>query len=1140
MNKFNIRVFFLLAAVSLYLVFKWLPNGQIIAGGDVGIPILDPRKQLNEVLSSWWESHATGISSPVTYTAVPFYTILSIFNIIGIDETATQKGLFFLILFGGSASIFLLALSFHLNKWAALISSLFYVFNLISLSVWQRGVHNGMLMLLLAPLSLLILNFGVKNKRYASIIFVNIFSFLFSYVFGALGFFFSLWLLWTIYIFTMLLYNWQNRQERKFILTFYFLLVVSWVGTNTWWIIHLIQSSNDVLGQFTQEQLRGRGSDVLFGLKPYHNPLYILRGLSAFYHFGVKDWGNFYQNSFILLLSWIPTVVIFYTALSKSNHKNIYWKFLIILTAIILILSKGVNPPLGLLNAWPYDLFPVLAPLRNPYEKIGILLIIPFSLLFAYGFGQIYIYLKSKRLYFLNQVSILIVLALLTILVWPLWLGKIFISEGRKYSVTIPSYYEQANNWLKSRIAQDDSRVLHLPLSWGESIDYKWGYTGIEPSQYFFNGSSIGYQIGVPLVDSRIRDILISVHKQDSAKIQKALASLNIGWVVIHNETIWKPRVLESPDRINDWISQTADFLEHKIDFGPLSIYRVKDQYRLGHFYSEGRLISIKRPDQANSFRIWDEIEKSNDGFLTEIQDKHQEILEKFIEKNIIFPKSKIKYIPITLPSSETALNELTKLKYPENILGLLYQYDRVRECFFKSGRKFKEAVVLSKELKSKAAKNALMNYQQQLTDCARISEETLSGYLNATYVGKEILGHVIRQKAVLQTGFNDSETIEQKLIAKETLDELLANLRINPKFEPKVQDSDKKIISFNYILDKDGEYSLRINNPDSELVKIPPKIIQINDQAIKSIPVEVNEKVIKYPAVPFKKGYNEVQLQTETDKNLIEKSLDAKKQNSDLGFKYIQKDYGFLGEAVSNPVSLKIDLPDLDIEQTYELIFDLDLFQGSSPFVMITYDSDPQDPSGNFKPSFIREIDITALPANLRSVRFEFIPPLNAITGQLAFVLIPSSTNTQSIPTRALIKNIRVSSIFKDDLVLDKIIDMKTERLGNANINWKKVNQTFYTVNLLKQQPPYTLVFSETFHPLWQVTDSAGKKINLPHFSINGFANGWLVENSLPEKVYVKFELQNALRIGGLIAMVVFISSSILFIYFDLSKRFK
>lgn len=1136
MRSFNFKVVVLLILISIYLVFKWLPGDQILAGGDVGIPVFSPQKQLSEVASAWWESHATGITSPITFTAVPFYLILAFFENLGTG--IAQKGLFFLIIFGGSVSMFALALIFNFNKWTALISALFYIFNLTSLSVWQRGVNNGMLMLLLAPLSLLILAWGINKRSYSSIILINTTSFLLSYVFGALGFLFSIWLLWFIYLLTYLASNWFDKRKRKFILAYSFLLIISWIGTNFWWILHFLQSSGYALGQFSPEELKSRGSDVLFGLKPYHNPLYVLRGLNAYYFYGVRDWGNSYLNPFMILLSWIPVLVIFSTTLFKVNYKLLFWRFLVILTATIFILSKGVNPPLGLINAWPYDLFPFLAPLRNPYEKVGILLVIPFSLLFAYGLEQIKKFFRYHSKPSLSVISMVITALCLTMLVWPLWLGKIFISEGRKYTVSIPPYYTQANNWLKNKVVLDDTRVLHLPLSWGESVDYNWGYTGIEPSQYFFSGSSVGYQIGVTGVDLRIRDLLITIHNQDTLKLQKSLASLNIGWVVIHNETNWRPRTLEPVDKINKWVALNKDFLKHQIDFGPLSIYKVQDSYRLGHFYSTNKVVSVENLKPQTSLDIWNKINAFTDSFITQIPDEERNHLNKYISEDIVLPNKIVNYQPLSVMGEEISFNSLAKIKIlpdsllyflvtiNEKLLALLGQKDHVINCFSLSSKRLKEAAILSRQNKYSETKKSLVNYKRQLKKCSNLNSNNVIGYMSVKSYKDLTLGQLIRQQSVLEREFSDIHILNEGKAAKIELNKYLAELGFTPKYIPLQIDNKKERIIYDYYVANEGYYKIKFNKSDKKLSNAYPKIIQIDDQIVDFNPT-IDETEIWYPGYKFSKGLHEIQIQTELNNNLLEKQLEVKKSYPDNGFK-VKTDIVtgrpvFIGGNAVNVIGLTFDLADIQVEQDYKLSFEVILNNSMPAFVAITHDGDPYDLLGNQVPSVKWQIDTSG------KIEMNYSPALNSTYAKLAFVLFPS--------TSAEIKNISLTKNFSNNLILEKVNDELDRNLNKVDITWKKVNPTLYEVNLSNQKTPYLMVFSETFHPLWQIKDISGKTINLSHFSINGFSNGWLVEEPLPQKIKVEFILQNYFLKGIVVSTLAFFGSILLFSYLDRRK---
>ncbi|MDP2685137.1 MAG: alpha-(1-_3)-arabinofuranosyltransferase family protein, partial [bacterium] len=324
-----------------------------------------------------------------------------------------------------------------------------------------------------------------------SILWVNIISILTSYVYGTPAFILAIWLLWLTFLLIKLKLNFHKQQERKFIIIYTLILFISWVGLNTWWLLHFLESSKVFIGQFSATELHQRSSDVVEDLKVYTKPEFVLRGLNAYYHYGNLDWGNFYLSRFAIFISWIPSILIFFTLLIRENYRKTYWIFLVSLTVIVIFISKGVNAPLGGLNKLAYDYIPVLAVLRNPYEKIGILLIIPYSLLFALGCSQAMQFLKSINRSMIKLFILSLVIISVGILVWPMWKGEIFRTAKGKSYFQVPVYYAEASKWFEGR--SDDTRILHLPLAPGESVDYDWGYTGIEPSQLFFPGSSIAY-----------------------------------------------------------------------------------------------------------------------------------------------------------------------------------------------------------------------------------------------------------------------------------------------------------------------------------------------------------------------------------------------------------------------------------------------------------------------------------------------------------------------------------------------------------------------------------------------------------------------------------------------------------------------
>lgn len=1168
--NFNFGFFLILASLSLFLTLSWIPSNKVVGGGDVGIPTFLPQRILSVISNSWWETQSTGTTNPASFTAIPFYLILSFFDNLGVSADITQKGFIFVILLGGSFSIYLLAREFSLGKYTSFLAALFFLFNLITLSVWHRGVHNAMLMLLLMPLSLLLLVKGIKYKKYIYILWIDLISVLLSYVFGTPAYVAAIWILWLSFLFVYFILSFKDKKERKFILSYTALLFISWVGINSWWLYHFIEGSRYVFGQFSAEEIKSRSSSVLVALQVYTKPEYVLRGINAFYHYNNLDWGKFYLSPTQILFSWIPTLIIFSTLLVKDNYRKFFWIFLIFLIGVVIFISKGVNAPVGVLNRLAYDYIGILAPLRNPYEKVGILLVIPYSLLFALGVSYIFKRLKRININLAALVIFPLIFISLGIVVWPLWRGEIFRTEKSESYFSIPSYYEEANSWLETR--HDDTRILHLPAASGESVDYNWGYTGIEPSQLFFEGSSVAYAVGLENVDALLKSLITLIHKQDTPRIAKSFSMLNVGWVIVHNETDWRDRGLEPVERINAWLKSKPEFLEHQVDIGPLSIWRVKDEYRLGHFYSFGQMVGYSKIGNISTANIWDEINSLNDGIIINPSGQNNE-LDGFIRNNIVTPRGKMKYVPLGSINSDSALRELTPIRhlpgtfmYPlvrikENLYQFLSQDDLVRSCFSLSGKRLAEAALVARLNKDEEASKSLDDYRKQMEKCTQIDKETISLYLSVGFLRQEILGQIIRQRAVLENAFVNSKLSVKALEVEKELNEFMAGIGFHPKYTPVDGGTDEaNVMVFMYSVPEDGNYLIKFSKVSDELISNPPIISQIDDEKVNLVSSEVKNQSIIYPGVDLKKGYHEIHVRFTTPSNLIEESLKQKQLNPDPGFKLGTDpktgEQIFIGEATSSPVEFSIDLGKIDIEQTYEISFDIHILQGDSPEFIITHDNEPFNKDGDLEPSVKNRIEFASYPLEWRSVSYGYSPKINSTSAKAAVRLYPFN-NCNAVygedlckrpeisqgfnrPTSAWIKNIKVTRMFSYDLFLEKTDLVKDKALGSVNIKWDKVNPTVYNVDLTNQKTPFILTFSETFHPMWQLTDLDNKVVDATHINVNSFANAWLIKDNVPDKLKVQFVLQNTKNYGLMISIFFFIIIPSIVIYLDYNKKLK
>ncbi len=1166
MMRKNILVFIGLVLISLVLVLIWLPGKGTIGGGDIGNPLLEPGKALDVQSLSWWETHGTGIVSPTTYTALPFYIFFGGLDYLNIPNWLNQKLLFLLVLSIGSSSVYLLARTFKYNFSTSVLSALLYIFNLVSLSVWHRGIHNAIMMILFMPLTLLILVKGVEKKSFKSLIWICVASFLGSYIFGALGYLFSLWLMWIVYLANYLITNWHDKERRRFILIYSLLLFIFWFLTNAWWLLHFLVSSKYVLGQYNIQELRSRGSDVLVSLQPYLEPRYVLRGIARYYHYVVLDWGASYLNPGMIFLSWILPIFAYGTVFHRENFNKLHWRYLFLLSILVIFISKGSNMPLDWFNRFFYDQIPSLAPLRNPYEKVGILLALIYPLLFSLGFNQLYFFLKSTKYVAIRSIILVALFLCVTILVWPLWVGNLFISEGRNYLVNFPNYYTDTSDWLSKRY--DDTRILHLPIAFGESTEYAWGYTGIEPSQYIFQGSSIGYFLDIESTDRRFRDLSILIHKHDSGNFVKSLASLNVGWIVVHNETFVQRRGLEPLESIQALLESSSDYLEHQVDFGPLSIWRVKDEYKINHIYASSNLVEVDRSTtHLFSKDFWQAQESLTDSYASSQQLKKTDILQKMVIQRIIDPIRVAAYPDIKNLNLQNALDELTHvshlpgstlyplIRFKEKIVDLFNKEDPLVRCIEMSNKRLVEASKLFLAGDHNRVNQSLSEYEEQLNRCRTLMALD-DFYLLPEDLRQLVEYKILRSKLVLESYFTESSSQDIKDRALTSLNNLALQMGVLNKYLAKDYPTDKDIYVYIYDVLQEGDYLLKLVKPTTRLTTLNPEIIQVDDMKVGMLPISNDTSSIEFSALHLLPGRHEIFV-SRLKYQPTRLSLSDPLFNQNIP-KIIDKETGRESFELSdkNGTSvLSYSLPVIDNERMYNFTFDYKVISGLHPIFYMVNNHDSIDSRGNPATTNFEAIHpkFYTLDWNRHTVVLK--PSLSTTASNVYISAMPISkcgglftqsfckemkSKSPSSSTVIRINNIEVEENMRDRFSLFSN-NQSSDNKSASLIKTRKISPINFEIDTNNQQPPYILVFSETYHPLWQIKDpNSGQIINLKHIVVNDYANGWLIDKPIPENVKLEFTLQSKLVEGVLISTASLLALILLTALLDKKRIYK
>jgi hypothetical protein len=101
----------------------------------------------------------------------------------------------------------------------------------------------------------------------------------------------------------------------------------------------------------------------------------------------------------------------------------------------------------------------------------------------------------------------------------------------------------------------------------------------------------------------------------------------------------------------------------------------------------------------------------------------------------------------------------------------------------------------------------------------------------------------------------------------------------------------------------------------------------------------------------------------------------------------------------------------------------------------------------------------------------------------------------------------------------------------ATPSIKFTRVNPALVRVSLPKRDAPMALVFREAYHPEWILSSYADKSIGTEHFTVDGYANGWIVPAGPAIETTISYYPQQIFYIGigisiisfGIIAMILF-----------------
>lgn len=1107
-NKLVLPVFLIIFVVTS-LVFFWFKEGLLIGNAESGLPFYNLSKQV-QLFSRAWTDTNVGYNTALLTGTIPTYYFLSLFESIGMLSFIVEALFFWLVLTIACISIFFLTKELfpELSNKIAVLAPFFYIFNTYSMSqIWNRFLTNHMVALAALPLLIYLYILALKRRKYLYSLLMAAVSTLFAFAFSSIS---TNLILWGMLTFVTIFYTLTSKdfKEALFYPKAFIIAIIAFSAVNLWWIGPLIELNfsktqfsaiSNFLSQgnldtlYIESQLLGSYVDTT---RFIHSPFFT-QG---------QDWAKFFSNPFLVLLEFVITGIILLSLIIYHRKKAVL--MLGILFLIGLFLVKGSNPPFGQIFELLFIKFPILQVFRNPFEKLGLILILTGSILFAKGASGVFEFLQ-KKIKIGNFFYLITFLIIVFVFGKPFWSSEIFSSNesipkenAKSYKIEVPNYYQDANDWLNND--KGTFRFVSLPLR-GEGISYNWEkpYIGVDLSFTLFDVPNISNNTTIPYYSDFV---LALSNYQLSGKLINFLPFSNIKYLLLRDDLNFLRDHMANPQNVNKNLERMVEngLLSREASFDKLSLYKVNEKLFWPKIYiAPNILVSNKSADVSD-------IDKYGPGFPEQtvgIIDS-QSVLGNKNEFNNWLIKPQTTIFPLVANLSEDILTEdyiLSRLPRVDKLPGEEgYSLSKTKEVLempskgvnywdgvvyklISLGKRLVEIYRLSSHGKISEIKLAENTYKKEFEDISSIlSQRSKMGVpIPATLQENLLIQYFLAKKI--------------KSDIKETLRKVLLDLNIAPSYDLPIVENQNYIV-YRFDIPISGEYELKfgdlsvskmfIDGGEASKNKEDKRVLSLNEGTHEvAIPLSDLQEVI----------FSDNQLINIDVQSIFKKTIDY-----------------------------------IDIPSPYQIDFDYKFNSGNTLQMLITDDTNQTIP-----------IYLTRVGNDWSHFTTKFQNNFGALTA-----LLQMQSNGQ-----VNIQNLKISRLKRLDPTL--LSSFSQNNQSDTTWDWIKINPTHYLIRIQKNNNnPELLVFSELFNSKWQIysgnnqdwqnaqliSEWRGKSrefsltsnINFSsgstgtsflnddqHFLVNGYGNGWIIKESGEHYLNLIFMPQQTLQFSATISKV-------------------
>ncbi len=593
--------------ISAGLVSIWFSNGKTLAHAEEGIPFYNLQRTF-QIYSSTWQEVDLGSSVPLVIPRLTFYGFTKVLDSLSIPSIQIQQLIFFLLIFIPLISVPALANNLFPNssRNTGLYAALFYLFNLFVLTqVWHRFIYSLFFLWSYLPLFLYLWTKWLDCRKIKYFFLFAISSIAFSDIYVLLSPIFALWIpagiLWL-----------KHRRIIPAIIG-----VVIWLLTSIWWLYPIISSKDNQFNKFTNDN---QNLISLIDVSKYYPASDIILLKQKYYFSPQTIWFNFFANPYINFLSYIFPISLLIGLIWIIKSKS--GKLIIVWLIVSWIFVNGANSQLGTqFYEWLFRTFPFTIVLRNPYEKLGVIFLLPYALMAAMGVSKIPFRILRT----------MIIFVVCFVLLRPMWTGQVFSG----YQVEVPVSYQQANSYLNT---QSNLRLLQLPFLLGAGTSYSWGYSGEEPSNFLFDRPSLSGTYFSPT------DPYLFLYKRlRSPRVYRLFQLFAIDTIVLHKDTLLGPAYQEDYSGSRALLRNIENINLTK-EFTDLDVYQLSPNIPIGWGYLSNRTFSVSSLDDGFDLVTSNDLFKlHNDTFV--ISSESLKLFGKDIPNYTVTKLSPVRYI---------------------------------------------------------------------------------------------------------------------------------------------------------------------------------------------------------------------------------------------------------------------------------------------------------------------------------------------------------------------------------------------------------------------------------------------------------------------------------------------------------------